>query len=51
LNHDGYLPEFVSITDGKCADATILTSGAGKKINFPKGSVVVMDKGYNNYQW
>jgi hypothetical protein len=28
LNHDGYLPEFVSITDGKCADATILTSGA-----------------------
>jgi transposase len=46
LNHDGYLPEFVSITDGKCADVT-----AGRKINFPKESVVVMDKGYNDYQW
>ncbi|MFT5654398.1 MAG: hypothetical protein ACI9XU_000112 [Arenicella sp.] len=44
LNHDGYLPEFVSITDGKCADVT-----AGRKINFPKGSIVVMDKGYNDY--
>ncbi|MFT5654410.1 MAG: hypothetical protein ACI9XU_000124, partial [Arenicella sp.] len=39
LNHDGYLPEFVSITNGKCGDVT-----AGRKINFPKGSVV-MDKG------
>jgi hypothetical protein len=46
LNHDGYLPEFVSITNGKCGDVT-----AGRKINFPKGSVVVMDKGYNDYQW
>lgn len=46
LNHDGYLPEFVSITDGKCADVT-----AGRKVNFPKGSIVVMDKGYNDYQW
>jgi hypothetical protein len=45
LNHDGYLPEFVSITNGKCGDVT-----AGRKINFPKGSVVVMDKGYNDYQ-
>ena len=46
LNHDGYLPEFVSITDGKCADVT-----AGRKVNFPKGSIVVMDKGYNDYEW
>lgn len=46
LNHDGYLPEFVSIIDGKCADVT-----AGRKINFPKGSIVVMDKGYNDYEW
>lgn len=46
LNHDGYLPEFVRITDGKCVDVT-----AGRKINFPKGSIVVMDKGYNDYQW
>lgn len=46
LNHDGYLPEFVSISEGKCADVT-----AGRKVNFPTGSIVVMDKGYNDCQW
>lgn len=46
LNHDGYLPEFVTVTEGRCADVT-----AGRMINFPKGSIVVMDKGYNDYQW
>ncbi|MFT6046886.1 MAG: hypothetical protein ACI9WC_002597 [Arenicella sp.] len=46
LNHEVCLPEFVSITDGKYADVT-----AGRKLNFPKGSIVVMDKGYDDYQW
>lgn len=46
LNHNGYLPEFVTVTEGRCADVT-----AGRKINFPKGSIVVMDKGYNDYEW
>ncbi len=46
LNHDGYLPEFVNITEGKCADVT-----AGRKVAFPKGSIVVIDRGYNDYAW
>ena len=46
LNHDGYLPEFVTITDGKQADITI-----GRTLNFPKGSIVAIDKGYNDYGW
>ena len=46
LNHSGYLPEFVTITEGSCADVT-----AGRKINFPKGSIVAIDRGYNDYQW
>ena len=46
LNHDGYLPEFISISDGKTADVT-----AGRHINFPKGSIVVFDRGYNDYKW
>ena len=46
LNHNGYLPEFIAVTEGRCADVT-----AGRKINFPKGSIVVMDKGYNDYEW
>ena len=46
LNHDAYLPEFVSISDGSCADIT-----AGRKINFPKGSIIAMDRGYVDYTW
>jgi len=46
LNHSGYLPEFISITDGKTADVT-----AGRCINFPKNSIVVCDRGYNDYSW
>lgn len=46
LNHDGYLPEFVAISEGRCADIT-----AGRKSNFPKGSIIAMDRGYVDYTW
>jgi len=46
LNHDGYLPEFVTITQGKTADVTV-----GRTLKFPKGSIVAIDRGYNDYAW
>ncbi len=46
LNHAGYLPEFVTITEGKDHDVTI-----GRTLQFPKGSIVAIDKGYNDYAW
>jgi len=46
LNHSGYLPEFVSITEGSCHDVNM-----GKLLQFPKGSIVAMDRGYNDYGW
>jgi IS4 transposase len=46
LNHNGYLPEFVTITDGKNVDITV-----GRTLSFPKGSIVAIDKGYNDYSW
>lgn len=46
LNHAGYLPEFVSITEGKVHEVNI-----GKLMKFPKGSIIAMDKGYNDYSW
>ena len=46
LNHAGYLPEFVTVTEGKDADITV-----GRTLNFPKGSIVAVDKGYNDYSW
>ncbi len=46
LNHSGHIPEFVTVTDGKVGDVTV-----GRTINFPKGSIVAIDRGYNDYAW
>ncbi len=46
LNHAGYLPEFVTVTEGKNHDVTV-----GRTLEFPKGSIVAIDKGYNDYAW
>lgn len=46
LNHAGYLPEFVAITEGKTHDIKV-----GRTLNFPKGSIVAVDKAYNDYAW
>jgi putative transposase len=46
LNHAGYLPEFMTITEGKKHDVTV-----GRMLNFPKGSMVAIDKAYNDYAW
>ena len=46
LNHEGYLPEFITVTDGKTHDIT-----AARTMDFPQGSIVVVDKGYNDYAW
>lgn len=46
LNHAGYLPEFVTLTEGRKHDVTV-----ARILKFPKRSMVVMDKAYNDYSW
>ncbi|HBV20949.1 MAG TPA: IS4 family transposase, partial [Nitrosomonas sp.] len=46
LNHNGYLPEFAVITDGKTSDIEV-----GRAPAFPAGSIVAMDRGYIDYAW
>jgi putative transposase len=46
LDHDGLIPAFAAVTRGKTGDQT-----QAKLMRFPKGSVVVFDKGYNDYGW
>ena len=46
LNHRGYLPEFIAITEGNVADITM-----GRVLNFPNESIIVMDRGYNDHLW
>ena len=46
LDHDGLLPTFIDITDGKTHEVNM-----GRKIKLPKGSILTMDRGYIDYQW
>jgi len=45
LDHDGYLPCFGIITDGKVADVK-----AAHQMHFAPGTIVVDDRGYNDYR-
>jgi hypothetical protein len=44
LDHDGYLPVFGHVTDGKVGDVKVAQS-----LDFPKGSIVALDRGYIDY--
>ena len=45
LDHDGYLPCFGVITDGKVQDVTV-----AHQLAFAPGTIVVDDRGYNDYR-
>lgn len=45
LDHDGYLPVFAHITEGKVADVSV-----AQQLILPPGSIVAMDRGYNDYR-
>jgi hypothetical protein len=50
LDHDGYLPSFAWITEGKRSDIKI-----ARHLEFNPGTIIVYDRGYNDYslfaQW
>ena len=45
LDHDGYLPTFAYISNGKKHDVTV-----ARKVPLAPGSIVAMDRGYNDYK-
>lgn len=46
LDHDGLIPAFAALTLGKGSEMA-----QARLWRFPKGSVVVFDKGYSSYAW
>jgi len=46
LDHAGYLPTMVVITDGKQHDLVV-----ARQQRFEAGTIVVMDRGYTDYAW
>ncbi len=45
LDHDGYLPTYAVLSDGSKHDVSVARS-----LPLPPGSIVVMDRGYNDYK-
>ncbi len=45
LDHEGHLPVFGLVTVGKVADVTV-----AQNIDFPRGSIVAIDRGYIDYK-
>ena len=46
LDHDGYLPRFAVITEGKTPDLTV-----ARNWKFEAGTILVFDRGYVDYGW
>jgi len=46
LDHDGYLPCYAVMTEGKTADIT-----EARKMRFEPGTLLVFDRGYSDYDW
>lgn len=46
LNHEGYLPQYAVISDGKTADVKV-----AKQMAFAPGTMLVMDRGYESHAW
>jgi len=44
LDHDGYLPVFAHVTEGRVHEVNI-----ARRLQFPAGSIVVIDRGYVDY--
>lgn len=44
LDHEGYLPVFGVVTTGKVGDVKV-----AQRLDFPKGSIVAIDRGYVDY--
>ena len=46
LEHEGLLPAFVALTEGKTHDLS-----TARALQLPRGSIVVMDRGYSDDAW
>jgi len=46
LDHRGHFPAFATVTEGARHDVPVV-----RTFDFPRGSIVVIDKGYTDYGW
>jgi IS4 transposase len=46
LDHDGYLPSFAVVTEGKTSEIKV-----ARTLRFDPGTILAIDRGYNDYEW
>jgi hypothetical protein len=46
LDHDGYLPSFAVVTEGKTSEIRV-----ARTLRFDPGTILAIDRGYNDYEW
>jgi len=46
LDHDGYLPSFAVVTEGKTSEIKV-----ARTMRFAPGTILAIDRGYNDYEW
>jgi len=46
LDHDGYLPKYAVLKEGKSSDLT-----TARAMRFEPGTILIFDRGYQSYEW
>jgi hypothetical protein len=46
LDHDGYLPSFAVVTEGKTSEIKV-----ARTLRFAPGTILALDRGYVDYEW
>jgi hypothetical protein len=46
LDHDGYLPSFAVVTEGKYSELNV-----ARDLRLKAGTILAVDRGYNDYVW
>ena len=46
LDHDGYLPSFAVVTEGKTSEIKV-----ARTLRFAPGTILAVDRGYIDYEW
>jgi len=51
LDHDGYLPSFIRMTDGKVHDVRVVKDAEYDFPALPPDSILTIDRGYTDFGW
>ena len=51
LDHEGCLPSFIRMTDGKCHDVNAVSDPKFDFPDLPPDSILTVDRGYIDYSW